>query len=203
MAELDLNPDEVTIDRLAKYVEMILFWNSRINLVSKKDADRLVSRHLLDSLTVESMLRGNVVMDIGSGAGLPGIPLASCRPELSFLLVERSAKRSRFLNIVKSELGLDNVECLNLSLSASNESKLICDTAVCRAVHNPITIWSLCKERLSRQGRLVFFLSTKESEELTPYSARLDQLEKINWEVKAVRVPGLSSPHEVLVIDKI
>lgn len=97
------------VERLARYTELVRDWNRRINLVSRRDTDRLVSYHLADSLVALRYLPDSgKVADIGSGAGLPGIPLALCRPDLQFVLVESSYKKAVFLNNAIAELGIEN-----------------------------------------------------------------------------------------------
>ena len=106
---LGVELDPTSITRLLNYTRLLERWNGAFNLVSRKDIDRLVARHLLDSLSVLPLLRGPRVMDLGSGAGLPGIPLAIACPDLSFTLVDRSDRKARFLTQVIGELDLSNV----------------------------------------------------------------------------------------------
>ncbi|MEO0082465.1 MAG: 16S rRNA (guanine(527)-N(7))-methyltransferase RsmG [candidate division WOR-3 bacterium] len=94
---------------LERYAGLLRGWNRRINLISRRDSDRILSYHVLDSLAVSSAISiGSSVADIGSGAGLPGIPLAIARPDLKILLVESSHKKCLFLNTAVCDLGLDN-----------------------------------------------------------------------------------------------
>jgi 16S rRNA (guanine527-N7)-methyltransferase len=112
--QLDIDLTQSQYDSLVRYTELLRDWNQRINLVSRRDTGRILSYHVIDSLAVQRLLpQGARVCDIGSGAGLPGIPLAIIRPDLKLLLVESSQKRSRFLETAVAELGLDNVEVLN------------------------------------------------------------------------------------------
>jgi len=99
---------------LVRYTQLLRDWNTRINLVSRRDTGRILSYHVLDSLAVQRLIPHDArVCDIGSGAGLPGIPLALVRPDLKLLLVESSQKRSQFLRTAKSDLTLANAEVLN------------------------------------------------------------------------------------------
>ena len=118
-------------DSLIRYTQLLRDWNQRINLVSRRDTDRILSYHAIDSLAVQRLLpQGARVCDIGSGAGLPGIPLAIVRPDLKMLLVESSQKRSRFLQTAVAELELANVEVLNER--AESLPPLECDVVVSR-----------------------------------------------------------------------
>jgi 16S rRNA (guanine527-N7)-methyltransferase len=94
---------------LIRYLALMQRWNATHNLTAVRDLLEMVARHLLDSLAVLPFLPEGAVADIGSGAGLPGIPLAICRPAQAFTLVEPAAKRVAFLRHVIADLGLTNV----------------------------------------------------------------------------------------------
>lgn len=97
-------------ERLLAFLELIARWNRVHNLTAVAEPSAMVGVHLLDSLAVVPFLRGLRLSDLGSGAGLPGIPIAIARPELRVRLVEARAKRARFLRHAVRELGLANVE---------------------------------------------------------------------------------------------
>jgi 16S rRNA (guanine527-N7)-methyltransferase len=118
-------------DSLLRYTQLLRDWNQRINLVSRRDTGRILSYHVIDSLAVQRLIpQGSRVCDIGTGAGLPGIPLAIVRSDLKMLLVESSQKRSRFLETAVVELGLGNVEVLNER--AESLPPLECDVVISR-----------------------------------------------------------------------
>lgn len=118
-------------DSLLRYAQLLRDWNQRINLVSRRDTGRILSYHVVDSLAVQRLLPpGARVCDIGSGAGLPGIPLAIARPDLRMQLIESSQKRSRFLQTAVTELGLTHVEVL--SDRAESLPPLECDVVLSR-----------------------------------------------------------------------
>ena len=93
---------------LTAYLELLAQWNRVFNLTGIRSREALVQRHVVESLTLGPLLRGGRVADVGTGAGLPGIPLAITAPEREFTLIESRAKRVRFLRHVVSMLGLDN-----------------------------------------------------------------------------------------------
>ena len=100
-------------ERLLDYVQLLAKWNRTYNLTAIRDPFAMVTQHLLDSLSVLPHLAladGARVADAGSGAGLPGIPLAMARPEWRVVLAEASGKKAAFLRQAKIELALDNVE---------------------------------------------------------------------------------------------
>ncbi len=100
--------------KIQKYLDLLVKWNNKINLTAEKDPDSILKKHVFDSLqylrTLDSASR---VMDIGSGAGFPGIPLRIIYPEITLVLVESQRKRCSFLETVVRELELDRVEVLN------------------------------------------------------------------------------------------
>jgi 16S rRNA (guanine527-N7)-methyltransferase len=110
-----LNSAEIVLpDRqkhqLIGYVELLHKWNKAYNLTSVRDPLQMLVRHILDSIVVNPHLQGNRFIDVGTGPGLPGIPLAIVRPDAHFTLLDSLGKRVRFLRQVQHELGLSNIE---------------------------------------------------------------------------------------------
>lgn len=108
---LDLSAQQRS-DLLA-YLELLRRWNTRFNLTAVKDARDMVTRHLLDSLATLPYLDKGPVIDVGTGAGLPGLPLAVAAPEVSFTLLDSHGKRTKFLTHVKASLGIANIAIVN------------------------------------------------------------------------------------------
>lgn len=110
---------ELTNDQLDKFMalpELYADWNSRINVISRKDMDQFSVHHLLHSLGIARVMTfkaGSTVMDIGTGGGFPGIPLAIMFPEVHFTLVDSIGKKISVVNGVKNALGLTNVTAIN------------------------------------------------------------------------------------------
>ncbi len=99
--------------RLLGYLDLIVKWNRTYNLTAIHEPERMLTHHLLDSLAILPMLGAGPLLDVGSGAGLPGIPLAIARPELYVTLLDSSQKRCGFMQQAVIELKLDNVSVVN------------------------------------------------------------------------------------------
>lgn len=105
---LDLSAEAVT--QLLDFVALLGRWNRAFNLTSVRDPAQMITRHLLDSLSIAPALRGRRIVDVGTGGGLPGIPLAIACPERQFTLLDSNGKKTRFVTQAAAELGLHNVE---------------------------------------------------------------------------------------------
>ncbi len=113
-----LDAMRVVLDRaqqvaLVGYLQRLTKWNRSYNLTAVRDPKAVVSRHVLDSLSILPWVDSGPVLDVGTGAGLPGIPLAIARPAVDFCLLDSSGKKTRFLRQAVSELGLSNIEIIH------------------------------------------------------------------------------------------
>lgn len=99
--------------KLVHYIQLIARWNKTFNLTAIRDVEEMVSKHLLDSLVVQPYLEGDLILDVGSGAGLPGIPFAITSPDKHFVLIDTNGKKTRFLTQAKIDLKLTNVEVVH------------------------------------------------------------------------------------------
>jgi 16S rRNA (guanine527-N7)-methyltransferase len=109
LAELGLDLPDAVQHKLLAFRDLLLKWNRTYNLTALRDPEQAVSRHLLDSLAILPHVGGGALLDVGSGGGLPGIPLAIARPELAVTLVDAVQKKTTFLQQAAIELGLKNV----------------------------------------------------------------------------------------------
>lgn len=110
---LQIALDDSQIERLLTYHQMLVKWNKAYNLTAVRDPAQMISRHLVDSLSVLPWIGEGRLLDVGSGPGLPGIPLAICRPDLQVTTLDSNGKKTRFQVQVKAELGLDNLSVIN------------------------------------------------------------------------------------------
>ncbi|ESQ13715.1 MAG: hypothetical protein N838_14180 [Thiohalocapsa sp. PB-PSB1] len=132
----DSGPPGLTEDdreRLIDFLLLLARWNRVYNLTAVREPLDMVARHLLDSLSVLPWIRRGPILDVGTGAGLPGIPLALARPDLCFTLLDSNGKKTRFVHQAVLELGLDNIEVVHSRVQAYRPGPKF-GTIVARAV---------------------------------------------------------------------
>ncbi|MBO4571552.1 MAG: 16S rRNA (guanine(527)-N(7))-methyltransferase RsmG [Bacteroidales bacterium] len=138
-------------ERFASLDSLYREWNSKINVISRKDIDNLYLHHVLHSLAIARAVTfapGETVLDVGTGGGFPGIPLAILFPETRFTLCDSIGKKIKVASSVAQELGLDNVECVNARVETLGGGY---DYIVSRAVTNMADFYGWIKGRFSRQ----------------------------------------------------
>lgn len=142
---------------LAAFVALLLRWNAVYNLTGVRGVDEIVDRHLVESFALRALLHGTSVADVGSGGGLPGVPLAVVEPERRFTLIESRAKRVRFLRHVVSELKLTNTEVAHGRAEALTFEQPFA-TVLARAVAPPAELISICRH-LTAPGSVLLLLT--------------------------------------------
>lgn len=189
-----LNQDQQANFR--KYIELILSWNKRINLISRQDESQLVENHIFESLTFLlsfQIMPGMKIVDIGCGAGFPGLPIRMIQEDADFLLVESKRKRALFLKEVVLQLGLKNVTVLSEraeSLAQNSKYENCFDFAFSRAVASLEVVYGWVEKLMKQSGVYVAWkggaiepeieqlLKKNVKVELIPMDARLVKSEK-------------------------
>ena len=192
------------------YAQLIEKWNKGMNLVSRGDIVRLDSRHLLDSLAAIPHVQGKALLDVGTGPGLPGIPLAIAQPDVAITLWERMARRVRFLQMACRELGLKNVtirEC-DIEKAIRTPESSAYDTIVARAVAPVETLWPMLRDHLSADGCLIVYSHIAKPDDLQPHGEPSPE-ERVSktpplagLEEVAYSVPGLAHRHYLQLMSK-
>lgn len=180
--------------RLLQFVAMLARWNRAYNLTAVRDPLEMIARHLLDSLAVHPFLFGDAVLDLGTGPGLPGIPLAVLSPERRFSLLDSNGKKVRFVRQVVMELGLDNVEPVQSRIETYRpEGKF--STIVSRAVAADAILRAPAAQWLARPGRLLLMKgrSTEEVLDTSGFSSAAPT-------VHGLRVPFLDESRHLIEI---
>ena len=151
---LNLNISDEKIEQLLSFIKLIEKWNKAYNLTAIRDREKMARLHILDSLAIIPHIEGKRVIDIGTGAGLPGIPLAICLPEIHFTLLDSNAKKTRFVQQVVLELKLKNVDVLH-SRVENYHPELAYDAVLTRAFANLSEIVKLTAHLLNKGGVLL------------------------------------------------
>lgn len=150
------NLTDLQIDRMAQLKPLYEDWNAKINVISRKDIDEFYCNHVLHSLSIAQLYPFNqddIVLDIGTGGGFPGIPLAICFPDTSFTLVDSIRKKTTVINAVVESLDLQNVTVLNERFENITEKYT---TVVSRAVASATKLVKYTKNALASNGTHIF-----------------------------------------------
>lgn len=158
---LSVSYDDQLVNQCLHYLQMLVRWNKVTNLTAVRDLEEMVSVHLLDSLAILPFVTGNSILDVGSGAGLPGIPLAMCCPDKDFILLDSNGKKTRFMTQAVIELALSNVTVVHDRVESCRQHF---DHVVCRAFTSLEEFVALCGKLLVPDGSLLAMKGPSESE---------------------------------------
>lgn len=195
IAALGLALPEGAEARLLAYLALLDKWNRVYNLTAVRDAERMVSHHVLDSLVAVPFFQGKTVLDVGSGGGLPGIPLAIARPELQVTLIDSIAKKTAFLLQAKAELGLPNLTVVTGRVEDFRPDATF-DDITSRAFSDLKEFVTLTRHLLKPAGR---WLAMKG---LFPHEEILSLPDWVRVSANhALSVPGLEASRHLIVLE--
>lgn len=182
--------------QLMAYVEMLHKWNKAFNLTAVRQPQEMLVKHILDSLVVSQYLEGNQFIDVGTGPGLPGIPLAIINPEKSFTLLDSLGKRIRFIRQVVFELKITNVTPVQ-SRVEDFQPEFGFDGVLSRAFASMSDMVTWCRHLPSEQG---VFLALKGQVDQT----EIDELPSgcSVTDIKPLIVPGLEGERHLVILEK-
>ena len=215
LRELALGVQANAQQKLLHYLHLIVKWNKHFNLSGITAIQEMVPLHLLDSLAISPYLEGERILDIGSGAGLPGIPLAIANPDKNFVLLDSNGKKTRFLFQVKVALELSNVEIVDarvdeyLSTADTGEFSLI----TCRAFSSLSSIVKMIEKPLASGTKLLAMKGVYPHDEIAELqqdntinstsnkasSTDLDNCYKVESVIE-LTVPGVESQRHLVLI---
>lgn len=201
------SPDaEAYSDVFARFLGLLEKWNRAFNLTAVRDLEEMVARHILDSLSVRPFLYGSSVLDVGTGAGFPGLPLAILEPERRFCLLDSGGKKVRFVRHAVAELQIDNVAVIQARVEKYAPEELF-DTVMCRAFASIGKFVGLCGGLAGAGGRLLAMKGRFPDDELgSLLSVRRSFLRgQPPWEatqIASVRIPGLAVQRHIVVIER-
>jgi len=187
---LALEPGQA--EQLIAYLQLLLKWNSAYNLTAVRDPAQMVTRHLLDSLAVAPHLRGQNLLDVGTGAGLPGIPLAILYPQRPVSVLDSNGKKTRFLFQVKTGLCLDNM-LVHHARVESFRSPALYDAVLSRAFASLADMVAACRHLLAPQGCFLAMKGAYPAQEL----AQLAPVYAVTA-VHELSIPGLDEQRHLV-----
>ncbi len=195
------SPDTQEITKkLLCYLDLIEKWNRVHNLTSIRKSEDMLTHHIIDSLAVLPLVCGRRLADVGSGAGLPGIPIAVANPNWLVTLIESNQKKTAFLRQVKLELCLNNVHIVSGRVEDYQPEHQF-DTVICRALCNLrdfVALAGYLLDKSNKKSRLVAMKGVSSDEELSHLPANY-VIEK----VAPVIVPGLDAKRHLIIINTV
>lgn len=180
-------------ERLLAFLRLLERWNRAYNLTAVRDPAQMVARHLLDSLSIAPLLHGRTLLDVGSGAGPPGLVLAVARPHAQVTLLDPSLKRTRFLTHAVQELGLGNVSVVRARLEEHAPGGAV-DNVTSRAALGLDRLAAQAPRLLAPGGRLVAMLGR------APPAGTLTMPPGWHLELRPLRVPGVDGARHAAIV---
>lgn len=194
---------ESQISSFARYEELLLEWNEKFNLTAITDRDEIEEKHFIDSLYLDKFvdLDNKSLLDVGSGAGFPGIPLAIAHPKLKVTLLESNGKKITFLNEVVKQLGLNNVEVVQGRAEefARRESF---DIVTARAVKELNILLEICFHLVKIGGSFIAYKSSNVDQEIKNAAHAYKVLEISKTNKFEYKLPKSQDNRVLLVISK-
>jgi 16S rRNA (guanine527-N7)-methyltransferase len=195
VAQLQLALDSEQKKKLVDYVKLLSHWNKAYNLTAVRDEGEMMVKHILDSLSVVPFFAGREsIIDIGSGAGLPGVPLAICYPMAAITTVDSNGKKTRFMQHVVTHLGLSNITVLNKRAEQLAAEKKY-DAVTSRAFTSLTDMLAKTNHLLQNKGLFLAMKGVYPTEELSELPT--------GYKVTAVhelKVPGLAAERHLVAI---
>lgn len=183
--------------QLVSYIEMLSKWNRAYNLTAVRDPRQMLIRHILDSIVAEPHLQGSRFIDVGSGPGLPGIPLAIVRPGARFTLLDSLGKRIRFLRQVQHELKLTNIELVQSRVENYIASPLY-DGVISRAFASLKDMLNGCQQLPKEDGAFYAFKGGYPDKELAELPAGY-----CVGKITGLTVPELAGERHLIIIKRL
>jgi len=199
LVAMGLDLSEVQQNSLIDYVHLLDKWNQAFNLSAVRDPQEMVSRHLLDSLSLLPRLQqlsagknSFTILDVGTGPGLPGIPLALCLPEVNFVLLDSNGKKTRFVFQALLALGIKNVKVENTRIE-SYQSPGQLDIVISRAFSSLADFAQGCEHLCSPDTRLLAMKGLYPTEELRNLPAHWQQVD-----ARAIDIPQCDAQRHII-----
>ena len=206
-AEYGINLSATQMEQYNRYFELLVEWNEKINLTAITEPKEVAIKHMIDSITAydEKLFKdGTTVIDVGTGAGFPGLPLKIFCPEIKLTLMDSLNKRVKFLQTVVEELGLQDVKCVHgrAEEAARKEFREDFDIAVSRAVARLPVLAEYCLPFVRVGGAFFAWKGMQYQEEAEEAKKAVVLLGGSGIEIKRVHLPGMEDVRAILCIQK-
>lgn len=193
--QMGLLVDAQAQQRLLQYLALLQKWNKVYNLTAVRDPHEMVTLHLLDSLSVLPYAKGPRLLDVGSGAGLPGIVLAICRPDIQVTTIDTVQKKAIFMRQVKGELGLENLSVVHARVEQYRPAQLY-EQVISRAFSEVGLLIKLTQHLIAKGGEWLAMKGLVPTHEL----AVLELKPKV---IVPLQVAGLDAQRHLLIFDSV
>ena len=194
LQRMDLKLSDQVIDQLMTYLNLVEKWNRVYNLTAIRERDEMIKLHLLDSLSILNHVHVKNILDVGSGAGFPGIVLAITKPELKVTVMDSVNKKTIFMQQVKSELALTNLDVVNSRVEDYQPTTLF-EAVTSRAFSNLKNMMSLTQHTLQKEGVWLAMKSKDVREELQAF-------EKNQYTLIPLAVPFINAERYLVILKK-
>ncbi len=191
LKSLNLSLDKASQQKLLEFLELLKKWNRSYNLTSITEDQKMITHHLLDSLAISPYIVGKTVLDVGSGAGFPGIPLAVYLPQVHWTLLDSNGKKTSFLNQAKLVLSLPNISVVQARAEQWHPAQKF-DLIVVRAVGAITEVMSKTRHLLDSQGFWFFMQSEHQYEQLKQFHPAAI--------VHNFYIPGIPNPRHLVIV---
>jgi 16S rRNA (guanine527-N7)-methyltransferase len=194
LARLGLDVSETAVENLLAYVELLKEWSRSYNLIAPGDRNALLGRHILDSLSIAPGLQAGSLLDIGTGAGFPGVPLAIIKPEMEATVVDGAGKKIRFIRHVVRTLKLSNVHPLHQRVE-DLDANLRFDNITSRAFSSLSDFAELVRPYMNANTRLLAMKGVNPRQELNQLPAWIEV-----QSVEKLTVPYLQAERHLVIM---
>lgn len=194
LTRMQLEVDDLPVPALLDYLEMLQHWNQAYNLTGIRDPARMVAYHLLDSLAVLPYLHGARCLDMGTGAGLPGVVLALARPDQHWVLLDSNLKKTRFLQHAVVQLGIGNIEIVRRRVTDYAPAVLF-DVITARALSRLANLCRWARPLLAPGGWLLALKGVPDSDELNVLRTL-----PVTYRVHDLPVPGIATQRTLITV---
>lgn len=208
LKQLHIEVENETISKFERHMKLVLEWNEKVNLTAITDADDFIKKHFVDSVlcaNFDEITKADTIIDVGTGAGFPGVPLAVLFPQKQFVLMDSLGKRIKILDEIVNELGLLNISTVHAraeDLARKKEYREKFDVCVSRAVANLAVLSEYCLPFVNIGGAFISYKGPDAYEELKQAEKAIEILGGEAGSIKKMEIDDFDLNHNIIIINK-